>query len=372
MIATPTKTSTVQDVKSISLDMLMSQKNRDTLRGVVGMDSEQIGDRYVRGDRTPENALYAMARDCFGVERWCKQNGLPAEEALVYFDKTAFELGLSEAYKQKEHDSLKPETCLPSVLLASNKGDLLLWARVKECAPILYEQHCPPTMKDLVEREKVRRGTEPGSTRMVDHHRFHVPPNTQETQSAIAFRDHLTASLLREWRLYVMGIVDPFNVEKLKQINDFIAKFQRTGYHLDTPILKETGGLTTEMVVRLKDIEQTMKHDLAEGKEVLRQIIKVVTERLGNEILYHPSGFQITVRGSDMGFEILVGEKVAVIATESDVVTAESNRLSPPYSMALLPDFVFAGLFAQYMFMVSGSGTPAVPNKSNGGKKRGT
>jgi len=351
MVATVERVTGTEGTEAISLRALMTRKSLDTLRGILGQDL--ISDRKTRDDRSPSKAFYTMAGDTYGLQQWANQHGIPLEEpASVFVDRAAFELGFTEAYKEKRLEGMEPEKCVPSIFLATNTGDTLLWLKVKEFALDIYEHHCPSTTKTMVEREEARRErlAPPSHSNQTDT-RFNPAPDTKETRELAEFRDSLSVSLLREWRLYCGGIVSPYDANRLHQIDDFIEKFQRSGYRLDAPSLNGVGGLTVEMLARLKDVRQAMQSDLLKGRTLLRDAIG---DLLGQKV-DSPPGLGLELSGSREAFQVTTetsaGELLGAIATPDELVTAESNQELAPYSMVRLPEFALAGLVAQAAYL---------------------
>ena len=291
----PTMETTVKppvppaEVKPVALDALLSQSSQDAMRGITGMKStyNPTLNRKETEPRSPGESFRNLAQGAYGAENFCKQHDIPVQGSADYIiNKSALELDIPPEFKEKILSGINREECIPAVQAASG-SDLPVWKRVAEQAPGTYEAKAPEATKSDLANDSTMLASAKATTlsqmgvtlkprepeAQSKAAGYDVAPNTPATQQAVAFRDNLSASNIREWETAVR-VAEPFNTDKIQGIQDFGEKFQRTGYQMSD------GGISEGMATRLGTIEQTMKPDVTALRDRVTESVQSVLSQV--------------------------------------------------------------------------------------------
>jgi len=291
----PTMETTVKppvppaEVKPVALDALLSQSSQDAMRGITGMKStyNPTLNRKETEPRSPGESFRNLAQGAYGAENFCKQHDIPVQGSADYIiNKSALELDIPPEFKEKILSGINREECIPAVQAASG-SDLPVWKRVAEQAPGTYEAKAPEATKSDLANDSTMLASAKAATlsqmgvtlkprepeAQSKAAGYDVAPNTPATQQAVAFRDNLSASNIREWETAVR-VAEPFNTDKIQGIQDFGEKFQRTGYQMSD------GGISEGMATRLGTIEQTMKPDVTALRDRVTESVQSVLSQV--------------------------------------------------------------------------------------------
>lgn len=370
MTTTLEKPAVQAEVQPVLLSDMMSRRSQDVLRGICGLD----GRGAQAEPRKPGEAFKALATDAYGVENFLKGNGVEFKGSADYvINKAALELGLSPEFKDQVLADVKREECVPRVVLATQKeqGDLAtdnVWKKVSQLSPSAYEAAAPAEVKGrLVEqsssletsRSKVMeslgitlKSQEAAQTQEAPKRayapRYEVAPAGEKTDRAIAFRDTLTVSQLREFQnaLEVMGAKQ----DAKNYARDFTEKFARSGYRMND------GGVSAGMVERLDKLQTQMEAVVPAYRESVKASFEQVLGDKGRVdmpkagVLVEGKGDTLTVKDRETKQlqllvkegEVLINRVPPVVVGKVEVI-ADLSRQQQQQQVAAKPQPVKAG-----------------------------
>lgn len=327
------------DLKPIQLDDMLSAFGKDAMRGIAGTRTtyNPTTKRRETEERTPGETFAKFAKGAYGIENFCKNNGIPFAGSADYLvNKAALELDLSPEFKAEILSGIKREECVAPVILAT-ESEAAAWKRVYELAPETFAAVASPTMQATIAQDAsviaqakaktletlgiTMKTAEP--TRDPVKLGYEPAPATPETAALGAFRDSLTASQLREWATAVQ-VNEPQNTDKQKWVADFTAKFQKSGYEMSD------GGMSVGMAKRLTEVQQQLEPEVAQLRTEMAATI--------NQMLSHAPTVEgkdykkldaqslgLTIKGNEGNFEVKgANGKLLMLAKDGDVTI---NRL---------------------------------------------
>ena len=359
-----------EEVQPILISEMMSRRSQDVLRGICGVE----GRGAQAEPRKPGEAFKALVTDAYGVENFLKANDVKHIGSADYVvNRAALELGLSPEFKEQILADINREECVPRVVLATQKemGELAtdnVWKKVSQLSPSAYEAAAPAEVKDrLVEQSfsleashsKVLESlgitlkpreveqTQEAPKRAYTPH-YEVAPEGEKTDRAIAFRDTLTVSQLREFQnaLEVMGA----NQDAKNYAQDFADKFAKSGYRMND------GGISAGMVERLDKLQDQMEAVVPAYRTTVRESFeqvlgdkgKVDAPKLGVEIAGKDGTFTVKDRETKhlqllvKDGEVLINRVPPVVVGKVEVM-ADLSRQQQQQAAVTKPQPVKAG-----------------------------
>ncbi len=303
MVSAPSLPETT--LAPISLISLLSRRNQLAVnQGIIGQQAAYDNGKYMGSfDRSDYDAFKSVIADALGSEAFCDERKIPySTDSAVLIDQAQMQLNLSDETKARILESLKPEEIIPHLMYA-DAAEAAVWARVRDLSQEVFDAHCTGTVRALVLREDANRAKRP--ERSAKERSYEPAADNAKTQSAIAFRETLSALLLREWHTAI-AVTEPFALDRLAAISDFTEKFQRSGY------VMSDGGLSQQMADRIAEIEAKMPGQVA----LVRTKLLAAVERENTNF-----PFELEKRGTPEFLELLTPSKKVVFAAEQGSVT---------------------------------------------------
>jgi len=283
----------------------MSRRNQLAVQqGIIGQQATYENGKYIGSlDRSDYDAFKSVIADALGSEAFCDERKIPySTDSAVLIDQAQMQLNLSDDTRSRIIESLKPEELIPHLMYA-DAAEAAVWARVRDLSQDIFDAHCTGTMKAMVIREDANRAKRP--ERSPKERSYEPAADNAKTQAAIAFRETLSALLLREWHTAI-AVTEPYELDRLAAISDFTEKFQRSGY------VMSDDGLSQQMADRITEIEEKLPGQVA----LVRSKLLAAVER---ENTNFPFGLE--KRGTPEFLELLTPSKKVVFVAEQGSVT---------------------------------------------------